>query len=410
MSNVILSTGVRQNLNALQSIKGGETTAQSRLATGKRVNSALDNPVNYFTSAALSDRATDLSNLLDGISNSVQTLQAATKGIDSLTNLVKSAQSAAKQALQTVDTASDAVITGGNSTVYTRSTSLTTTAGFSSGDKITMTVGNATTGTTAITFTVGTSSNSTIGDLMSALNSSNLGLNATINTSGQLNIEQTGGMDLKIDTADAASGGTAKSSSTGMNALFDTGVTAASATSASTTKAATTSTSRQAYATQFNDIMTQIDQMAKDSGYNGINLLMGNSLKTTFNEKTGKDQSSMTINGVSFDSQGLGLDTIASGGFQTNGQVNKVLDKLTTALSTLRTQASTFGSNLSVVQTRKDFTNNLVDTLNTGSDNLVAADTNQESANLLALQTRQQLSTKALSLANQADQSVLSLF
>ena len=408
MSNVILSTGVRSNLTALQGIKSTETTAQSRLATGKRVNSALDNPVNYFTSASLSDRAGDLSNLLDGISNSVQTLQAASKGIDSLTNLVKSAQSAAKQALQTVDTASDAVVTGNNSTVFTRSTALTGGTGassFSVGDKITLTVGNATTGTSAITFTVGSSSNSTLGDLMSSINSSNLGLNATINSSGQLNIEQTGGMDLQIDAADAASGGTAGSGLTGFKGLID-----SAATAATTTKAATTSKSRQAYADQFNSIMDQIDQMAKDSGYNGINLLMGNSLKTTFNEKTGKDQSSMTINGVAFDSQGLGLDQVASGGFQTNGQVNKVLDKLTTALSTLRTQASNFGSNLSVVQTRQDFTTNMVDTLNTGSDKLVAADTNQESANLLALQTRQQLSTKALSLANQADQSVLSLF
>ena len=400
MSNVILSTGVRQNLMSLQSIKAGETTTQSRLATGKRVNSALDNPVNYFTSASLSDRAGDLTNLLDGISNSVQTLQAATKGIDSITNLVKTAQSAAKQALQTADAASDAIVTGNNTTAYTRSQGLVA-LGFTAGNTITLTTGNSTTGTSAVTFTV--AAGSTIGDLMSKINGSNLDLNATINSSGQLNIEQTGGMDLKIDAADGS--GTAASSLVGFKALIDT-----AATAASKTQTATTSTARQSYATQFNDILTQIDQMAKDSGYNGINLLLGNSLKTTFNEKTGKDQSSMTITGVTFDSQGLSLDSVATGGFQTNKQVNTILDKLTTALTTLRTQASNFGSNLSVVQTRKDFTNNMVDTLQTGSDNLVAADTNAESANLLALQTRQQLSTKALSLANQADQSVLSLF
>ena len=400
MSNTILSTGVRSNLASLQSIKGSETTAQSRLATGKRVNSALDNPVNYFTSASLSDRAGDLSNLLDGISNSVQTLQAAAKGIDSITNLVKSAQSAAKQALQTTDTASDAIVTGNNTTSYSRSQGLVA-LGFTAGNTITLTTGNSTTGTSAVTFTV--AAGSTIGDLMSKINGSNLDLNATINSSGQLNIEQTGGMDLKIDAADGS--GTAASSLVGFKALIDT-----AATAASKTQTATTSTARQSYATQFNDILTQIDQMAKDSGYNGINLLLGNSLKTTFNEKTGKDQSSMTITGVTFDSQGLSLDSVATGGFQTNKQVNTILDKLTTALTTLRTQASNFGSNLSVVQTRKDFTNNMVDTLQTGSDNLVAADTNAESANLLALQTRQQLSTKALSLANQADQSILSLF
>ncbi|TBW33502.1 hypothetical protein EYW49_20210 [Siculibacillus lacustris] len=392
MSNTILSTGVRQNLMALQSIKSNETVAQSKLATGKRVNSALDNPVNYFTSAALSDRAGDLSSLLDGISNSVQTLQGATAGITSITSLVKTAQSAAKQALQTADAAADAILTGANTGVYTRSTSLTG-MGFAAGEKITVTTGNATTGTAAITLTL--TAGSTIGELMTTLNGSNIGLNATLNSSGQLTIEDTAGEDVAI-TSDTATA-TALSGTSGLGF-------------ATASQTASTSASRQSYATQFNGILDQIDQMAKDAGYNGINLLMGNNLKTVFNEKTSKDQSYMDINGVTFDSQGLGLDKVATGGFQTNKQVNSVLDKLTTALASLRTQASNFGSNLSIVQSRQDFTNNMVTTLQTGSDNLVAADTNAESANLLALQTRQQLSTKALSLANQADQSVLSLF
>ncbi|NLH83525.1 MAG: flagellin, partial [Phyllobacteriaceae bacterium] len=176
------------------------------------------------------------------------------------------------------------------------------------------------------------------------------------------------------------------------------------------TDTATTSETRDAYRSQFNDILTQIDQMAKDSGYNGINLLMGNDLKTIFNEKTGSDQSSMTISGTVFNSSGLGLDVQDTGGFQTNKQVNKVLDTLTSALADLRTQSSNFGTNLAIVQARQDFTNNMVSTLSVGADGLVAADTNAESANLLAMQTRQSLSTKALSLANQADQSVLQLF
>jgi flagellin-like hook-associated protein FlgL len=90
--------------------------------------------------------------------------------------------------------------------------------------------------------------------------------------------------------------------------------------------------------------------------------------------------------------------------------VNASLTGLTAALSTLRSQASAFGSSLSVVQTRQDFTKNMINTLQTGSDNLVLADTNEESANMLALQTRQSLSTTALSLASQADQNVLQLF
>ena len=78
-------------------------------------------------------------------------------------------------------------------------------------------------------------------------------------------------------------------------------------------------------------------------------------------------------------------------------------------MTTLRTQSAQFGSTLSTVQTRQDFTKNLVNVLQTGSDNLVLADTNQEGANLLALQTRQQLSITSLSLASQADQAILKI-
>ena len=113
---------------------------------------------------------------------------------------------------------------------------------------------------------------------------------------------------------------------------------------------------------------------------------------------------------MTFDSAGLGLDAVAGAGFQSDGDIDAVITKLDTALSSLRTQASKFGSNLSTVQTRQDFTKNLINTLQTGADNLVLADTNEEGANLLALQTRQQLSTTALSLSAQADQAVLRLF
>ena len=384
----ILSTGVRQNLNSLQSISKQQTTTENRLATGKKVNSALDNPVNYFTAAALNDRSGDLTNLLDGVSNSVQTLQAASNGIESITNLVKNAQSAAKQALQTADSESDAVLTSSNGNL-TKSTSIASTAGDGT---ITLTAGD---GSTA-NFVIGTDTGeySTVGSLIKAINaSSSLDVVASLNDDGELEIEQTGGEDLTI----TVTGTTAAAGTLGFTA---TGQTAEAATSAT----------RDEFRQQFNEILTQIDQMAKDSGYNGINLLMGNTLTTIFNEKTGKDQSSMDITGVVFNSSGLGLDQLATGDFQTNKQVESVLDTLNSALTSLRTQSSTFGSNLSVVQARQDFTNSMISTLGSGADGLIAADTNAESANLLALQTRQSLSTKALSLANQADQSILQLF
>src|SRR5216683_6995161 len=101
MSNVILSSAVRQNLLSLQSTADLLSQTQNRLASGKKVNSALDNPTNFFTAAGLDSRASDINNLLDGIGNGVQILQAANTGISSLSKLVDTAKSLANQALQT---------------------------------------------------------------------------------------------------------------------------------------------------------------------------------------------------------------------------------------------------------------------------------------------------------------------
>jgi flagellin-like hook-associated protein FlgL len=157
----------------------------------------------------------------------------------------------------------------------------------------------------------------------------------------------------------------------------------------------------------FNNILAQIYALASDASYNGVNLLDGDDLKVVFNE-TGS--SFLTIAGVTFDAAGLGLTTVAGAGFQSDGDVETTIAAVDAALKTLRTQASAFGANLTTVQTRQDFTKHLINTLQTGADNLVLADTNEEGANMLALQTRQQLSTTALSLSAQADQAVLRLF
>ena len=100
MSGIVLSASVRQNLLSLQSTASLLATTQNRLATGKKVNSALDNPTNFFTAQGLDNRASDISNLLDGIGNGIQVLQAANTGITSLQKLVDSAKSIASQVLQ----------------------------------------------------------------------------------------------------------------------------------------------------------------------------------------------------------------------------------------------------------------------------------------------------------------------
>ncbi|MCJ2043572.1 hypothetical protein MKK58_03340 [Methylobacterium sp. J-078] len=169
---------------------------------------------------------------------------------------------------------------------------------------------------------------------------------------------------------------------------------------------------RENLAKQFNTLLSQITQQAKDSSYNGVNLLYrtssnvaDNTLHIAFNEK---NSSALDIQGVKFDAEGLGLNEV-SGNFQTDAEINSVIEKLTTATSNLRTQSSTFGSNLSVVQNRQDFSKNLINILDIGSANLVNADLNEEAANSQALSTRNSIATSALSLANQAQQGILQL-
>ena len=99
-TNITLSSGVRSNLLNLQSTANLKNTVQSRLSTGKKVNSALDNPTNFFTASALSSRSSDLTNLLDGIGNGIQTLKAADNGITSITTSIESLQATVRQARQ----------------------------------------------------------------------------------------------------------------------------------------------------------------------------------------------------------------------------------------------------------------------------------------------------------------------
>ena len=149
--------------------------------------------------------------------------------------------------------------------------------------------------------------------------------------------------------------------------------------------------------------------MAGDSGFNGINLLAGDTLTVQLNEN---NSSSTAVTGVDYtDANGTALNIANSANsWASSADITAASTALTAALTTLRSESQTLGSSLSTVQIRQDFTKATINTLQTGSSDLTLADSNQEGANLLALQTRQQLSTTALSLASQADQNVLKLF
>lgn len=376
MADITLSKAVRSNLLSLQNTASLMGKTQERLSTGNKVNTALDNPTNYFTAASLKSRSSDLNLLMDSVSNAVQTIAAADKGISAITKLVESAQSTARQALQTAEN----VVT----TPATPAVAATVTGGAFG----TTTAAAFTINSESITLTAGESISSVVGKINAV--TGDTGVTASIDGGA---IRLTGASD----GSDIVIGGDV--TGTGLTAGTTSGTAAVAEVTGPNPK-------RAELVNQYNDLLEQIDQLAKDSGFNGVNLLAGDDLQVIFNED---GSSKLDIAGKSLTSAGLGLTPEATTAFDTNTGINATLAKLKTGIETLRTEASKFGSNLSVVQTRQDFTKNMINVLETGAANLTLADTNEEAANLLALQTRQALSTTSLSMASQADQNVLQL-
>lgn len=157
----------------------------------------------------------------------------------------------------------------------------------------------------------------------------------------------------------------------------------------------------------YKEVLGQIDSLVKDTGYKGVNLLNGDDLTVYFNED---GSSSLTVSGTTLDSSGLGFTDSSSVDFTQAGSIDNAIAEADAALSKLRSSSASFGTDMSIMQTREDFLTNTVNVLQEGAGKLVNADMNEEAANLLALQTRQQLAISSLTLAAQADQSVLRLF
>jgi flagellin-like hook-associated protein FlgL len=372
MSQIALSAGVRANLLALQNTAELMQKTQTNLATGKKVNSALDNPLSFFTSQNLNNRG-------------IQTIQAANNGITSITSLVKQLESVASQARADTTSPQASSITGVGGATATAAGSFTiTSANLNGGSAVTVNF-------------VATDTLSTIqGKINTALAGATggaAGVSASI-SGGQIVLTNTTGNTITL--ADSTAG-----------SLAQIGFTAGSSTNGSPM-----STVRQSLLNQYNNLLTQIDQLAGDSGYNGTNLLKGDKLTLNFNENGTSSIAIQTVDstGAKFVTNASNLGLTAQTDFSNNTTLDALATTLTAALTTLQTQATAISSSLSVVQTRQDFTKNMVNTLQTGASNLVLADPNQEGANLLALQTRQSLSTTALSMASQADQAVLRLF
>ncbi|MEP0069671.1 flagellin [Pyruvatibacter sp.] len=379
MGDIVLSAGIRSNLLSIQNTAKLLDQTQTRLATGLKVNGAIDNPTAFFTAQGLNNRARDLESLLSSMDQAIQTLDAADQGIKSVIKLIENAKATANQALETK--IKSATATSSNTTAFTGSQTISTIAGVDNGDSFTLQVGTA----AAVTINIA-ATNQAVSVILASL-SAITNVTAYLTSDGKIKIEATNGEDLAISDV----------SGSAANSLGVSGT-------------STNGTNRNSFETDFNALRVQMDQLVADASYKGVNLLQANNdLTVFFNEG---QTSSLTISSKLLDtsSAGMNISEITAKSWASDTSISSAIDQLDQAIVNLRQQASTFGGNLSVVETRSDFTENMINTLVGGASNLTIADTNEEGANLLALQTRQSLGTTALSLASQADQNVLQLF
>jgi flagellin len=410
MSGIVLSASVRQNLLSLQSTAELLATTQNDLATGNKVNSALDNPTNFFTAQGLNNRASDIGNLLDAIGNGVQVLQAANTGLTSLQQLVASAQSIANQVLQTAvgystkASATSLAPTGAGALGVAGTATDLTVGGTNSLAGKTFIFTPAAGAATTITLGTGAGDVNSLDAFNAALATAGIGLNATLASDGSITLTSSNdNASQTLTTGTTAAANNVAISGTDTATL----VTPTGGSAGAPIADAASQAIRANLVAQYNNVVQQISNTAQDASFNGINLLNGDTLKLTFDETA---KSTLSITGVTYDAAGLGLSSLTAGtDFLDNASANKVLTALTSASTSLRTEASALGSNLSIVQIRQDFNKNLINVLQTGSSNLTLADPNEEAANSQALSTRQSIAVSALALANQSQQSVLQL-
>ncbi|SEM55061.1 Flagellin FlgL [Syntrophus gentianae] len=377
LSDISLSSGMRSNLLSLQNTSELLDRTQNRLSTGKKVNTAIDNPVSFFAAQSLNSRASKIESLKDSMGQAIETVTAADKGITAINSMIEQAKAVAQSALS----ADNAEGTDGVSFVVTAS-SLSTSDTIAIGG-LTLTAGTD--------FDIGTGSTAdtdTAEAIVAAINAS-----STLSSAGYVaSIDEDDNNNVVIRKAytDLTTSSVTASANFGTEALVD--------------KQDTELTNLQE---QYNELLTQITELAEDSGYKGKNLLSDDDLAVKFEGNT------LTVEGFDASATGLGISEIAdSMEWRLHGTttMESSLNELDDALDTLAMNSSKLSSNLSIITTREDFSTNMVNTLTEGSDALTLADTNEEGANMLMLQTRQSLATTALSLSAQAAQSVLKLF
>ncbi len=380
-NDVNLSASIRTNLLSLQKTNALFNRTSERLSTGLKVNSALDGASSFFAARSLNNRAGDLAALKDGMGQAIQTLKAADKGIESLTELVAQAKTIAEQAKEASAQTSKVFSDAAASSTMTASTLLSLAfTGISTTSTFIIAVNGA--ATTTVSFTAG----DTIQSVLDTVTSADTNITATYNTTtDKIEIAGTAGVEITISG----------------NNVSNFGITAGTTVYGSTGSGSSV-TDLEA---DFEKVMAEMNLLYQDAGYKGINLINGNDLTVTTNENS----TTMVISSSTLNVTGLGF-TAATATWSTAANIDTSISEASSALSTLRTTASGFSVDLGMLQTREAFTTEIIETLEAGAGLLVNANLEEESANLLALQTRQALGTSSLSFANQAQQSVLQLF
>ncbi len=352
MADISLTASMRSNLLSLQQTQSLMDTTQERLSTGKKVNSAIDNPSSYYTAQSLTNRASDLSSLLDSMGQAVQTIQAANEGIEAITEFASQAKAIANSANDTSDVTS-------------------------------------------------------VENYMKQFDEILEQINGIAKDSGYKGVNLLGGKDQELKVVfneDRSSsltvkGDEADAKGLGMNAATGKWIETTQGNAAAFTKGAKIDDKAYVYGTDGKVYQATKEIAAQDTPDLQKDLAAlvadGSLVETSYKV----DVSGGATGAKNFDIKSIKKDAI-------NASITEVED----AVSKLRNMASVFGNNYSIVENREEFTENLINVLEEGADKLTLADMNEESANMLALQTRQQLAINSLSLASQAAQSVLSLF
>ena len=343
MADISLTASMRSNLLSLQQTQSLMDTTQERLSTGKKVNSAIDNPSSYYTAQSLTNRASDLSSLLDSMGQAVQTIQAANEGIEAITEFASQAKAIANSANDTSDVDSIENYMKQFDEILEQIDGIAKDSGYKG---------------------------------------VNL-LEKDQELKVVFNEDRSSSLTVKSDDA----------SSEGLGLHAATGAWTSEAEKGNATEFKTNGKA-DAGAYVFNGDKVYEVKKNYDGTTNVVdfNTLVADGSLVETDYKLNDDKSKAIEVTISKD------------------KINTSITEVEDAVSKLRNMASVFGNNYSIVENREEFTENLINVLEEGADKLTLADMNEESANMLALQTRQQLAINSLSLASQAAQSVLSLF